>query len=195
MFTVPGDIWEPYDSAWRYLDVMKSEYSYQAGHETKTVFITPEGDELCVTIDHRQIRVTAPQLKQGTFYFSVDGQQVKATVANKNDRWYVHLQGQQWVLTSPTLDQRSSLDQEDEMTSGWLTATMPGQVVQVLVDADEKVVQGQALIILEAMKMELRIAAPFDGVIQEIYCSGGQTVERDQPLISVAKEQGSRVAK
>lgn len=193
MFIVPGDIWEPYDSARRYLDVMKSEYSYQAGPEAKTVFITPEGDGLCVTINQRQIQVTVPQLKQGTFYFSVDGQQVKATVANKDDRWYVHLQGYfrwrkaQWVLTSPTLDQRRSLDQEDETTSGLLTATMPGQVVQVLVDADEQVVQGQALIILEAMKMELRIAAPFDGVIQEIYCSGGQTVERDQSLIKVAK--------
>jgi 3-methylcrotonyl-CoA carboxylase alpha subunit len=61
---------------------------------------------------------------------------------------------------------------------GRLTAPMPGKVVSVAVRAGDKVRKGQALAVMEAMKMEHTIAAPQDGVVDEVlYAPGDQVAE------------------
>jgi 3-methylcrotonyl-CoA carboxylase alpha subunit len=61
---------------------------------------------------------------------------------------------------------------------GRLTAPMPGKVVSFAVKAGDKVSKGQALAVMEAMKMEHTIAAPLDGVVQELlYAPGDQVAE------------------
>ena len=68
---------------------------------------------------------------------------------------------------------------------GKLTARMPGQVIDILVQAGDAVTAGQPLVILEAMKMEIRVAAPADGTVGAIFVQKGETVERDQQLLSL----------
>ena len=61
---------------------------------------------------------------------------------------------------------------------GRLTAPMPGKVVSFAVQAGDKVSKGQALAVMEAMKMEHTIAAPQDGVVAELlYAPGDQVTE------------------
>ena len=61
---------------------------------------------------------------------------------------------------------------------GRLTAPMPGKVVSFAVKAGDRVSKGQALAVMEAMKMEHTIAAPLDGVVQELlYAPGDQVAE------------------
>jgi len=64
---------------------------------------------------------------------------------------------------------------------------MPAIVRQVLAQAGQAVKRGQALVVLEAMKMELRVAAPRDGVVRSVACDVGQTVERGQMLVEMAR--------
>jgi 3-methylcrotonyl-CoA carboxylase alpha subunit len=67
---------------------------------------------------------------------------------------------------------------ESEAEGGRLTAPMPGKVVSFTVKAGDKVSKGQALAVMEAMKMEHTIAAPADGVVQELlYAPGDQVTE------------------
>ncbi|MBK1682481.1 acetyl/propionyl/methylcrotonyl-CoA carboxylase subunit alpha [Rhodoferax fermentans] len=61
---------------------------------------------------------------------------------------------------------------------GRLTAPMPGKVVSFAVQAGETVKKGQALAVMDAMKMEHTITAPVDGVVAELlYAPGDQVVE------------------
>jgi biotin carboxyl carrier protein len=62
---------------------------------------------------------------------------------------------------------------------------MPGQVRAVNVSAGDTVSKGQVLVVLEAMKMEIRLQAPFDGQVLSIDASVGQTVEREQILVKM----------
>jgi pyruvate carboxylase subunit B len=55
----------------------------------------------------------------------------------------------------------------------------------VNVEEGETVSKGQTLLVLEAMKMEIRIHAPREGVIQKLFVKQGQTVEREQILIEI----------
>ena len=62
---------------------------------------------------------------------------------------------------------------------------MPGKVVAVHVAPGDKVSAGQLLLILEAMKMEHRIACVADGVVAEVLASEGGQVEAGQLLLVI----------
>lgn len=66
-----------------------------------------------------------------------------------------------------------------------VTAPMAGTILSVQVSAGQEVVQGDTLIVLEAMKMENEIVAPTDGVVGEIYVQSNDRVESDQVLLTL----------
>ncbi|MFJ1707940.1 acetyl/propionyl/methylcrotonyl-CoA carboxylase subunit alpha [Kitasatospora sp. NPDC088346] len=68
---------------------------------------------------------------------------------------------------------------------GALTAPMPGTVTVVKASVGEQVKRGQALLVLEAMKMEHVIAAPYDGTVSELRATAGSTVAMDELLAVV----------
>jgi 3-methylcrotonyl-CoA carboxylase alpha subunit len=70
--------------------------------------------------------------------------------------------------------------------AGRLTAPMPGKVVSFAVKAGDKVSKGQALAVMEAMKMEHTIAAPADGVVQELLYAPGDQVTEGAELLKMA---------
>jgi 3-methylcrotonyl-CoA carboxylase alpha subunit len=69
--------------------------------------------------------------------------------------------------------------------TGRLTAPMPGKVVSFAVKAGDKVSKGQALAVMEAMKMEHTIAAPADGVVAELMYAPGDQVAEGAELLSL----------
>jgi pyruvate carboxylase subunit B len=67
-----------------------------------------------------------------------------------------------------------------------MLAPMPGTVVNVLVDEGETVAKGQALFVIEAMKMQNELAAPVAGTIQGLEVQAGQAVEARARLCEIA---------
>lgn len=81
------------------------------------------------------------------------------------------------------------LAQSDEQAeSGRLTAPMPGKVVAFTVQAGDAVKKGQALAVMEAMKMEHTILAPKDGVVAELLFAPGDQVMDGAELLSLVAE-------
>jgi biotin carboxyl carrier protein len=62
---------------------------------------------------------------------------------------------------------------------------MPGLVVKILLEVGASVEQGQAVIVLEAMKMENDLISPIGGTIKEIKVGKGQTVEQGAVLVLI----------
>jgi 3-methylcrotonyl-CoA carboxylase alpha subunit len=69
-----------------------------------------------------------------------------------------------------------------------IIAPMPGKLLKVLVANGDAVFEGQPLAIIEAMKMEHTLNAPFDGEIDQVFYSEDDFVEADATLITF-KEQ------
>ena len=65
----------------------------------------------------------------------------------------------------------------EQVAPGSLLAPMPGSVLRVEVRPGDRVAKGQAVLVLEAMKMEHRIAAPAAGVVAELHVETGRQVE------------------
>ena len=76
-------------------------------------------------------------------------------------------------------------DPNAHTAAGSLLAPMPGAVVRVAAAAGDRVTAGQALVVLEAMKMEHTVAAPLDGVLTALHVQPGDQVESGQALAVV----------
>ena len=71
---------------------------------------------------------------------------------------------------------------------GDVLAPMPGKVIAVAVSQGEQVTRGQKLLVLEAMKMEHALTAPFDGVVAELSATPGAQVQVDALLARIEAE-------
>jgi acetyl-CoA/propionyl-CoA carboxylase biotin carboxyl carrier protein len=91
--------------------------------------------------------------------------------------------GDAWALTQL----RETIDRTGSAGSGTgrLTSPMPGTVLAVHVAPGESVETGQALVVVEAMKMEHVIAAAAPGTVREVLVKPGDRVVLDQPLAVV----------
>lgn len=66
-----------------------------------------------------------------------------------------------------------------------LKAPMPGLVLDILVQENQEVQEGEVLLVLEAMKMENAIKSPMSGTVESISIEKGQTVDKNQLLIKL----------
>jgi urea carboxylase len=65
-------------------------------------------------------------------------------------------------------------------------APVPGNVWQVRVSVGDRVHAGQVVVVLESMKMEMEVTAPCDGIVTEIVCQQGRSVQGGQRLLVLA---------
>ena len=74
-------------------------------------------------------------------------------------------------------------------SDGAILAPMPGKVIAVEVTAGDTVTKGQKLLVLEAMKMEHALTAPFDGRVAELTVAVGSQVQVEALLVRVEKAE------
>jgi len=134
------------------------------------------------TIGDKTVDVEIIQAKEGKLDLLIDSERVTAYVSSDNAKRWVTVNGQTFVLTKSSGAKRSGYAHH---AAGELTAPMPGQVRAVNVSEGDAVTKGQTLLVLEAMKMEIRVQAPFNGVVQSLTVKVGQTVEREQILVKM----------
>lgn len=105
--------------------------------------------------------------EEKTLVIKVNGSRFNLSVADKYDE----------LLKSLGMDNLSAKKVND------VKAPMPGMVLNVLVQEGVSVKKGDALIVLEAMKMENILKSPSDGIIKKIIASKGRAVEKNEILI------------
>jgi biotin carboxyl carrier protein len=140
----------------------------------------PDGSFRAV-VNGRVYNLQAVLLPDGGWRLTLGDQRHTLYSAAQGDQRFVCLDGQHYMLTitEPRAARRA------RSTGGDLTAQMPGQVVNVLVREGEQVERGQTLVILEAMKMEIRVAAQQAGRIKRLLVETGAVVERGQVLVEI----------
>ena len=160
---------------------MKTQFDQAA--QTYSVDLTPSGKNYWATLDDQPFAVEILRAVDGQLDLLIDGRPVSATVSSDDAKRWVTVNGQTWVLTKSSGGRKSS--GHGGHAAGELVAPMPGLVRAVQVAEGDSVTKGQTLVIVEAMKMEIKIVAPRDGAIKSLKVSQGQTVERDQILVKI----------
>jgi biotin carboxyl carrier protein len=156
---------------------MKSQFN------STDVDLTPSGKGYQIIIGDKTVSVEILRSENGRIDLLLDGQRVTAYVSTDGAKRWVTVGGQTFVLTKSTAGTRRA--QHGHHAQDELTAPMPGQVRAVNVAEGDSVTKGQTLLVLEAMKMEIRVSAPRDGMVAKLFVQQGQTVEREQVLIEI----------
>ena len=100
-------------------------------------------------------------------------------VVKVKDDWWVHINGCIHILS---IDEQGTGDSGED---DGMTAPMPGKILEILCSVGDQVESGQTLIVMEAMKMEHRIAANSPGSIAEIHYDVGDQVDAGATLIDI----------
>ena len=150
--------------------------------DNTTIDLTPTGKSYRATVGDKTVEVEILGTQDGQLNFLIDGERVTAHVSSENAKRWVTINGRTYLLTKQSGSRRSGAKHDH---SGELTAPMPGQIRAVNVSKGDVVTKGQTLMVLEAMKMEIRIQAPIDGTVNKLFVKQGDTVEREQMLIEV----------
>ena len=91
--------------------------------------------------------------------------------------------GQVWSLARWRVEEACDAGSRD----GTILSPMPGRIVAVEVGVGDRVIEGQRLVILEAMKMEHTMLATFDGVVTELKAREGDQVSEGMLLVAIEK--------
>ena len=117
----------------------------------------------------------------GEYAIRLDGSALHGTVRRDGELLHVFTGGQHYTLHYADPMAHAG---EVEAAGGRLTAPMPGKVVAVIAKNGQTVKKGEPLVIMEAMKMEHTIAAPSDGLVEEILYQVGDQVADGAPLLA-----------
>ena len=128
----------------------------------------------------------------GPLVFAKTAQGIDIEFAGQRLTATVYTQGEvDHVFTARGATQITAIDLlahagESHSEGGRLTAPMPGKILSFLVKAGDNVTKGQPLAVMEAMKMEHTIAAPSDGVVEELMYAPGDQVTEGSELLKIA---------
>ena len=117
----------------------------------------------------------------GALTVTLEGERRSWAHAREGELTRLGLDGCAWGFR----EERVVLREGSVSAGAWLEAPMPGNVLAVNVDEGDAVSEGDVLVVLESMKMELEVVAPSDGVVGELAVSRGERVELGQPLVAV----------
>lgn len=108
-------------------------------------------------------------------------QQLSVLVSQIDDDFTLFMDGQSFHYRAI----QTQAIEEEENLSDKLNAPMNGTVVTHLVSQGDSVTAGQGLLVMEAMKMEYTIEAPFDGIVSAFYFEPGELVSDGAQLVDV----------
>lgn len=141
--------------------------------------ITPTEFNITLHGETYHVKLTGAGHKQNDerpIYLSVDGVPEEILVESLVE---MNINGSSGDKTSNT-SKRPRATQE-----GHVTSSMPGTVVEVLVKAGDTVKAGDAVLVVEAMKMENEVPAPVGGTVKSVNVTKGENVTPDEALIEI----------
>ena len=180
---VPGDPfsrrdgWNSHGQAERVFD-----FDYGGQHHAARLSYLHDG-ALRLRVDGSEGLLDFRPLADGTLDLLYAGQRERVQVYVRGEAMHVFARrGASQVLEVDLIAHAG----EGASEGGRLTAPMPGKVISFAVKAGDAVRQGQALAVMEAMKMEHTIAAPQDGTVAELLYAPGDQVAEGAELLKLA---------
>lgn len=159
---------------------MQTQYEYNGQTYAVRLERRPDGSQIA-HMNGQEIPFVARPMQEG-WQISLEGESTTAYTAALGDQRFAQVNGQTYTLNVVT---SASTRRRSAAASGDLAAQMPGQVRDVRVAVGDEVEMGQTLVVMEAMKMEMRITAPRAAHVKRVLVQAGEVVERGAVLVEL----------
>jgi biotin carboxyl carrier protein len=157
---------------------------------SKVDLVSREDNQLTIKVDDNIYKLDITKVEDGMYSAILNGQSYNLEILEKDNakQYSVSTRNRSYDLEIIDAETRYLLSRkgnDDEEGGNTISSPMPGKVVKIPVKMGEKVAADQTVIIVSAMKMESEYKAGHDCVIKEIHVKEGDTIEGNQPLISL----------
>lgn len=168
-------------------DPSSQEYSDAPKTPVQSIDVSQEGNRLRVALGGRVVEGEAVEVATGTYSVLVEGRAFEVRVEPVAGGLRVYAGTREYFIriTDPREWKRrrgGGLEAEGRQE---ILAPMPGKVVRVLVKQGDAVETGQAMFVVEAMKMQNEIRSPKKGKIERLLVVESQTVNAGESLAVV----------
>ncbi len=158
-------------------------------HKNKRLQII--SNESAITIDNQKFDFAYEKFTDNIFKISINGITKLCYVVEDEQFIYAFVEGEQFICEKYK-EEASSVEalQSEFKDKEVIKPPMPGSIVKVLVEPNQKVSEGEAIVIVEAMKMEITLYSSIEGVISEINVQAGEQVDSDKVLVVINRDKG-----
>ena len=166
------------------------KYEIVINRTRRAVEFTPARDNesrITLTIDGRRIVADATGIPGGAYSVLMGGRSIEVTIEEKPNGILLRAAGREFLVE--IFDPRSwrrgrggGIELEGRQQ---LVAPMPGKIVRVLCAVGHSVKAGEALLVIEAMKMQNEIRSPKSGIVEKL-AKEGQTANAGEVLAVVS---------
>lgn len=115
----------------------------------------------------------------------IEGREVEAVFEFVNGNLWLHHAGQTLTVETNSRSKKKRKGAGASAGGGEIEAPMPGKITKIMKSAGDAVQKGDALIVMEAMKMEYTLKAEVSGTLAELSCAVGEQVALGQSLVRV----------
>lgn len=177
------DVYSPWSrlSGWRLNgDASPVRIKFKYYEYEEIIFIaSPEKGKFFISLGNNAT-FGAYQKENDRYRFSLGSSWIDGRVVHHGNHVTVFYQGKTYRLA---IISRDDIEIDSVISDGTLLAMMPGKVVSVLATIGQKVRKSDVLAVMEAMKMEQPILAPFDGIVAQVLCRPGDIITEGTRLV------------
>ena len=161
---------------------------FKKGREYQDIEVKNEGNLYEVTNKDTINNFNLDFISKNVVLFKKNNKLINLTYTMKNNTIYIYQKGKEYSFEF--LDEKAirRLSSSGGLSSGGpliVESPMPGKIVKLLKSVGDKVKEGEAIMIMEAMKMENEMKAPYDGIINKIFVNEGDTLEGGSKLFGI----------
>ncbi|MBB5571809.1 MULTISPECIES: acetyl/propionyl/methylcrotonyl-CoA carboxylase subunit alpha [Rhizobium] len=183
--SLESDPWQALGAWQLWGEVNRPVTLHHSGGHTNGRVIAKGQDRYSVHFDGRALAVQIISRNDGCCRVEIDGRQLRADFFQMPHSMTLFLDGH-----THHFHRADPLDSAEEAAVGGdrLIAPMPGLIKIVRVQEGDMVAKGEALIVMEAMKMELTLTATRDGVVESLHVGEGDQTSESAVLLSLRPE-------
>jgi 3-methylcrotonyl-CoA carboxylase alpha subunit len=156
-------------------------------HNTHVYNVTVErrDNQFFITYDNNEYTVTATEVKPGQLSVQLGDRIIKSVISQGDDSKFIFIDGSIFKVKRIELTGRKKTEKKE----GDLNSPISGTVVHAKVKEGSQVKKDDVILVIEAMKMEYLIRAPYDGRVKKVYFKEKDQIEIGQLTAEIKKEE------
>ena len=160
--------------------------NYEHENHVYNVTVERRKDQYFVTYDNTEYKVKADEIIPGHLKIKLGDRVIKCVITKGDKDKFVFVEGDVFKVRNIEL---TGLKKTNKKNEGNLNSPISGKVVSVKIKDRDKVKKGDVLMIIEAMKMEYLIRAPYNGMVKKVNFKENNQIEIGQNTVEITKEK------
>ena len=159
--------------------------NYEHENNVYNVTIEHKGEKYFVAYDNTEYIAEVEEIKPGQLKIKIGNKIIKSVISEGEKEKYVFVDGEVFKVRPVQLTGMK----KEKNKEGDLNSPISGRVVSVKVKNGDSVKKGDILMVIEAMKMEYLIRAPFDGKVKKVHFKEKEQIEIGKETIELIKKE------